>query len=326
MRGNPYLLWEYAPGIRVESQATVSINRLGLRGREPVIPKPPGVLRILATGDSSIYGYNVDDDKVFLQVAVGALGEKVEGWNAAIPGYSTYQTINLLEMRALALEPDLVLLGNLWSDNNFDSFVDVELLESYSRFERGWGGRIHRLLHPLASYRILDYLLRVRRGARAEAREVGWTVGDENNGTGKRRVSVADYARNLDHLVAMAHARGAEVMMLQLPNPHDLEDPGEVAPAWDLYRRVMRDTATRHGLPLLDAPRLFRESGLEADRLFSDKLHPSVEGHALLGDALANALSDWIEGESLEGPGSGEPRGDYIDPYAQSRPAPPPSP
>jgi lysophospholipase L1-like esterase len=326
MRGNPYLLWEYAPGIRVESQATVSINRLGLRGGEPVIPKPPGILRVLATGDSSVYGYNVDDDKVFLQVAARALGEGVQGWNAAIPGYSTFQTINLLEMRALALEPDLVVLGNLWSDNNFDSFVDVELLESYSRFEAGWSGRVHRLLRPLACYRILDYLLRVRRGARAEAREVGWTVGDENNGTGKRRVEVADYARNLDRLVAMSHARGAEVMMLQLPNPRDLSQAGEVPPAWALYRRVMRDTATRHGLPLLDGPRLFQESGLDAEDLFSDKLHPSVAGHALLGEALAAALSGWVAGAPLEGTGSGEARGEYIDPYAQSRPAPPPSP
>ena len=34
MRGNPFLLWEYAPGQRTESDTDVNINRLGLRGPE----------------------------------------------------------------------------------------------------------------------------------------------------------------------------------------------------------------------------------------------------------------------------------------------------
>ena len=54
MRGNPYLLWEQAPGVRTEHGVQATINSLGLRGPEPVIPKPKGTRRLLATGDSSV--------------------------------------------------------------------------------------------------------------------------------------------------------------------------------------------------------------------------------------------------------------------------------
>ena len=116
LKGNPYLLWEYAPGLREEGGHSVAINSLGMRGGEWVVPKPPGIRRLLSTGDSSVYGFGVADRAVFLEVAANLLqegGSPVEAVNAAIPGYSTYQSRNLLEMRGLALEPDVVeLRGN----------------------------------------------------------------------------------------------------------------------------------------------------------------------------------------------------------------------
>ncbi len=300
LRGSPYLLWEYAPGERFELGKPVRINSLGLRGAEPASGR-----RLMVTGDSSIYGYGVDDDEVFVVRAAEALG--MSPVNAAIPGYSTFQTRNLLELRGWDLAPDVVVIGNLWSDNNFDSFVDRELLSAYDDWERSGLGVARRLLTSSALYRVLDAQLRVLDGDQAEARKVGWTVGG-GRPSGRRRVALGDYAANLEHLAVRAHDEGAEVVFLVLPHPDDLQ-PREGPAAWTPYREVMRGVAARVGARVVEGPSLFAASGEGRDALFLDEMHPTAEGHALLAEALAEVVS---------GEGSREPEAlelDLVDPF-----------
>lgn len=314
MKGNPYLLWEQAPGVRQEHGVVAHINSMGLRGPEPVVPKPDGVRRVLVTGDSSVYGFGVTDGEPFIDVAAAKLG--VEGWNAAIPGYSTYQTINLLEMRALDLEPDVIVVANLWSDNNFDDFVDKDLISAYSSFDGSFQAKTSRVLKTSAFYRVLRFKL-MEGSDQAQARSVGWQVGGDGQ-TGLRRVAIDDYAANLDHIVELAEGIGAEVAFVVLANRVDVEQPGHDGMAWVPYRQVMRDTAARHGAPVLDVPELFAASGQSNTALFLDEMHPTRAGHALIGDALAELLTPWAQGEPLQSAGTGAPRPAYTDPHAHS--------
>jgi hypothetical protein len=233
-----------------------------------------------------------------------------------VPGYSTYQTINFLEMRVWDLEPDVVVIGNLSSDNNFDAFVDRELLASYSRFEDGWIGTLHNTLKTSAVYRILDHKTRVTKGVEA-AKKVGWGLGTGAQ-IGKRRVEVNDFASNLDHMVREARAHGAEAVFL-LPAVRRDMDPDVTEPgAWELYRRVMRDAALRLGVPILELPDLFKSSGYDATELFLDEMHPTALGHRIIGEALARTLTQWKKGLSsersgLRKPGNGKPLAQYTD-------------
>ncbi|MBM4366253.1 MAG: SGNH/GDSL hydrolase family protein, partial [Deltaproteobacteria bacterium] len=129
MNGNPWLLWELVPGVYREKGGHVTVNRSGLRDRERGPRSRP---RALAVGDSSVYGFGNDDDEVFTSILESRL--PADFVNAAVPGYSTFQVINQLRGRTLALDPDLLLVATLWSDNNFDSFSDKDLLASYA----GW--------------------------------------------------------------------------------------------------------------------------------------------------------------------------------------------
>ena len=126
--GNPYLLWEMVPGERQEMGATVHVNELGFRGPETTAQKPDQVRRIIVVGDSSVYGHGVADSETFSAQLEKALPEGVQVLNLGVPGYSTEQTMNLMDMRGWALAPDLLIIGNMWSDNNFDSFVDRQLI------------------------------------------------------------------------------------------------------------------------------------------------------------------------------------------------------
>jgi lysophospholipase L1-like esterase len=319
LTGSPYLLWELEPGIRTMDGVPAKINRLGMRGADLAVPKPEGVRRVLVTGDSSNFGFRVPDEAVLVSVAVEALGGAragIEGINASVPGYSTYQTINFLEMRAWDLEPDVVVIGNLSSDNNFDAFVDKELLASYSRFEDGWIGSLHDSLKISAVYRILDHKTRVTKGVDA-AKKVGWGLGTGSQ-IGKRRVEVNDFARNLDHMVRETRAHGAEAVFLLPAVSRDM-DPDVTEPAaWELYRQVMREAALRLGVPILELPDLFKSSGYDAGELFLDEMHPTALGHRIIGEALARTLTQWEKGQSsersgLRKPGNGKPLTDYAD-------------
>ena len=320
MPGNPYLLWEFAPGTRLQRGHRVHINRLGLRGPEVEVPKPDGVRRLVSVGDSSVFGDGVGDDQVFGVVATAALGPAVEHVNAAVPGYSTWQSLNLLRLRVLALEPDLLVVANLWSDNNFDAFVDRDLLTAYAAWEEGPVAKTRRLLARSALFRVADWRLRVSRRA-AAVREVGFMLGTGHK-LGPRRVAIQDYADNLDTLCTLAAGAGAEVVFMVLANREDMStappDRDLTGPpaAWEPYRQVMRDTARRRGAPLIEVPALFRASGLPADALFVDQMHPSAVGHKLIARELVLLLSQagWAGGGRVMGPGEGGPVPRYEDP------------
>ncbi len=238
MPGNPYLLYEYRPGRHIQAGATVTINSLGLRGEEPAIPPPPNTRRLMTTGDSSIFGFGVEDDEVFSEVAAAQLGEGVDAINAATPGYSTFQTINLLRLRAMKTDPDLLVIGNLWSDNNFDAFVDRDLLAEYAGFESSTTGRIRQLLARSALFRLMDFKLRVE-PAELRVRTDSWmqtgdpSLLDQGEHIGLRRVEINDYAANLDTLYRIAADHGAEVLFLLPANNEDLDSTPLQRKAWD---------------------------------------------------------------------------------------------
>ena len=97
-----------------------------------------------------------------------------------------------------------------------------------------------------------------------------------------------------------AHQRGAEVLFLILPNENDLNDTPDTVRGWEIYRKVMRDTAKRYGAPVLDLPKIYQESGLKSTDLFIDKMHPSIKGHQILAKSLYKEMLPWSKGEKLE--------------------------
>jgi hypothetical protein len=304
LNGNPWLLWELVPGDHVEVGTTVHVNSRGVRGRER---GPKEGLRALALGDSSVYGWGVPDGQVFTDVLEKNTG--AEFIDLAVPGHSSFQQLNLLLMRGLAMEPDLLVVANLWSDNNFDSFTDKELLASYAGWESSpWQG-MRRHFEHFALFRLLDWQLRVKPQGE-HARKVGWMLGGDDARTGNRRVAIDDYAANLDAYARLMAQRGGGVVYVMLPNREDLTG-GPAQPAWAPYRQVMRETAERWGAPLVAMPDVFKATGLAVTDLFFDEMHPTPLGHRILGEAVQAALANgWPRLTTPSGPVP-----DYTDPF-----------
>ena len=157
MRANPVRGWEMVPQmLHYTYQHPVQVNALGLRGPE-LEAKRPGEVRVLALGDSLVYGQGVADDETlpaalerFLDEhehndRVGdRVGDRV--WtvvNAGHRAYDTRQELALLEELGARIQPDLVLLCWYWNDlNERDIQRTYENLEPLGEVAFDTGNRV----------------------------------------------------------------------------------------------------------------------------------------------------------------------------------------
>ena len=292
MVGHPTRLWSIGPGVRRNATTTATIEDLGLRSPVPTGPRPSGRQRILVLGDSTFFGHGVEDDATMeaqLQDLLRDAGKDVEVINGGIPGYSTEQTRMLLDDVGWSLDPTLLVLGNIWSDNNFDLFSDADLLRTRAAFAT----------NPLARSAFFQILAgavdRARGGPGAHL--VTWTHQSTRPDHGQRRVPVQRYAANLDAMIRAAAARKVGAVLLVPTNAHLVAHPDDPDPVWRPYHEAQRAVAAHHGLPLVQTlPRMLEAAKtVPAQSLFVDDMHPSRTGHAVFAASLAAALdaADW---------------------------------
>ena len=96
-------------------------NSRGYRGDEFVVPKPDGVYRIVALGDSTVYGNGITDWRLTypaqLQTLLREQGySNVEVINASVGGYASYDILAQFIYRILDLEPDMVIVYQATND------------------------------------------------------------------------------------------------------------------------------------------------------------------------------------------------------------------
>ncbi|MCA1959937.1 MAG: hypothetical protein LDL33_03995 [Desulfomonile sp.] len=113
-RHDPHLGWHHKPdtegifeafGIRTR----VRINSRALRDSEYAYTKPVGKKRIIALGDSFVWGYGVDIEDTFPKIIERNLSD-FEVINAGVSGYSTDQELIWLQQEGVKYDYDLLVL------------------------------------------------------------------------------------------------------------------------------------------------------------------------------------------------------------------------
>lgn len=106
------LFWHLKPGLR-NVEGRISTNSLGLRGPE-IEPKRAGELRVLSLGESTTLAPRIEYEESYSAVLESLLRKRRQGpvrvINAGVSGYTSFQGLQYLLHRGLALEPDVVLL------------------------------------------------------------------------------------------------------------------------------------------------------------------------------------------------------------------------
>ncbi|MED5369889.1 MAG: SGNH/GDSL hydrolase family protein [Myxococcota bacterium] len=277
---HPTRIWGLQPGVNQSFGITVTVNELGMR--EPVASAPDGAPRILTLGDSSIYGHGVPDGLTLhdqLQSELSARGVIAEVLCGGVPGYSILQTRVFMDEVGWDLAPDLLVVANQFSDMAPETFRDSVVLQSLSSPTV----RLDRTLQSLALYGLLRQRIARAKGV-PEFAAVGWP---EPNKTGQARLSPEEYKGGIEGLLLEAHARGVGVVMLRLPERRAYEQ-GFQTP----YGVGMMELGEAWGVPVLAVDEEYRRSGLSAEALYLDNVHPTDRGHALIAQGLAQGLVD----------------------------------
>lgn len=120
-QANEHRGWAMVPGeVHYTYQHRVELNSHGFRSPE-IAPKEEGELRILALGDSLLYGQGVaTEDTITSQLEV-MLRERlpdrpVNVINAGHRAYDTRQELGLVRELGAELQPDVVLVFWFWND------------------------------------------------------------------------------------------------------------------------------------------------------------------------------------------------------------------
>ncbi len=99
----------------------VAINSRGLRGPEPIVPKPAGTYRILCLGDESTFQHADAEAETFCAILQTELAgrrapQSVEVLNAGVPDYCPLLSYLQFRHELLSLQADLVVLNFDMSD------------------------------------------------------------------------------------------------------------------------------------------------------------------------------------------------------------------
>lgn len=169
--GNPYLRTALVPGIRFQTGPIhIDVNSLGFRGSEIAVPKPPGVLRLFAIGESTTFGWkgvrsHEEAWPALLEAKLRAAypGRQFEVVNAGVPGYTSIeQRINFM-LRISHLEPDAILIYHGNNDLNWSWVPELQTKLIYGRGEAisapGWFDRMIDYSYVLMEIRSRTNLL-----------------------------------------------------------------------------------------------------------------------------------------------------------------------
>ena len=313
MIGDSKLLWKLEPNRRFETGNDVTeINALGLR--EKLLhsdTKKQREKRIIVTGDSSIYGWGVKDNETYAVYLERELRRRfknpIEVINLGVPGYSTEQTIRLLDELGWQYQPDLVIVSNIFSDCNIDAFQDKNALaltdpERSSLHNALQKSRLYCAIHmPWVQYQseLNQNPNRVLMPGIPVGPNAAVTLENLTETLSLSRVPLPDYLENLDKIQQLTTQNQAQMMLAPLaqewdvgiwnvPMPKPTTD--HVLP-WEPYREAQEKWASERNITIISFPKVFAEYNGDKASLFVDNMHPSKHGTALMAKAVAEQIT-----------------------------------
>lgn len=250
----------------------LSTNADGLRTQLPTA-RTPGRTRVALMGDSTVFGWGVDDGGTVADGAQAALGDRYEVLNAGQPGYSTTMMAWLYGEVVRSYTPDITVVFIPMHDSNLVLVSDREVLD---------GGAT-----PLAKVRVglarESRTYQALRGLLFDFTEKAWLLPGET-ATEPRvpRVSDAERTLALDDMHAAMSAWGGTLAVGFLPFKGDIEDGGRAqrpALGW------AQEYVASHGATMVDARACCAgQTGLV---LADDPGHLTAAGNLAAGAAIA---------------------------------------
>ncbi len=298
----------------------VFINPRGYRGQVFAVPKPPGTIRIVMLGGSSLFDMYAREGEDWPHLIQSHLRDRgyrnVEIINAGTPGHATFDLLGRFYSEIWMFEPDYLLVYEAWNDIKYFHVLDPQrsllrvqrpasingngygyLVANPFMYYTGWTDRF--LSHSQLYVRLRDRYFQWRIGTpRTEGIVDSSKLLDTYGAYGPRQ-----FALDLHLLVSAARSVGAKPVLLtqaRLLTPSNTPAQREkiayefVNLSHEALLRAFVDcdaavfaVARADSVPVLDLSRMF--SG--QTELFEDQVHTTAAGSR----ALARATADFLQ-------------------------------
>jgi hypothetical protein len=235
------------------------------RGREDVAPGPhPGLFRIIATGDSCVWGALVSPEATFtdkldvlLKKRYGP--ERVGALNAGVVGYSTRQVAAHVRENLADYQPDLILYYGTGADSSL-------WLRGARRSRAPWLDRYTPYLFVSKFFLVLGHGMRA---LHPPPKPDTWLVKNDD----------------ITELQNTCTAIGARLMLIE----YLIVERGRITSDLD-------GIGEKLDLPLVRTLATFRDVARPTRALIFDHEHPTPLGHTLIADRLLDTVvsQGWI--------------------------------
>ena len=157
---NQYVWNELKPNIEDRFKMhTFRTNSKGLRDKEYIIKKPKNTYRVAVIGDSYSLGDGVEAEEIYhsiLEEKLNNLSDSIqfEFINFGLSGYDMLNYLGVIEAKAMAYNPDLILIG--FCGNNDDDLPEArqytEPFKGYIYSEWSWAVQRFQIIRTVANY------------------------------------------------------------------------------------------------------------------------------------------------------------------------------
>ena len=277
---NPRIIYELMPNLSVIFQnQPVTINADGFRGERVPADKSPDAIRIIGIGDSVMFGWGVKDHETYLSV----LGERLRKartdrtWeivNMAVPGYNTVMEVETLQEKGEHYAPDIVVIEYVGNDLERPNFI-------------------YQADHPFRVDKSFfkQYLSRATRTGRQPEELISAPFNPENSqflsdpanvpAQYREMVGFDAYRKAIRHLQTLSETHGFDVIAFSWNFPENMRTVCvesnftviDVLPQWNAFASAQ----------------MFPDA-MAAWRLNAQDPHPSILGHQVIADTLAQAI------------------------------------
>ncbi len=290
-RPDPRVYWTLAPDqhrVTKVNHLPVITNAHGTRGPDFAVPKPPNTLRILALGDSRMFGWGLRDEDTYARRLESELrrrlppGRRIEVINAGVDAWSYDQMRVFLRDVALAWQPDVVLVDDANPWTQFTEGASPSFVEAMERRVR-----LKNLLRRSALY---EYLVEGKFAWLYGKLRVLFIPVDRSRPAETSLAAVsAHVAEQVRAIGELLRQRGIPGVLLYTPTEPEVAGG---TPPGDARLDLDAKEAAAHALalPLVDPTAALRQAGPTGLYLDGDPHHLNARGSAVVAAALADAL------------------------------------
>ena len=242
--------------------------------------KPPQLMRVAIMGDSTVFGWGVDDpDTMGVQLqeklkASNPMGkDEVEVLNAGQPGYSTVQVFKIFEDTVQHYKPDWTIVFPSFHDDRPALVSDWEMLR-HIKWSRVLGVFLAR--HS----KIYHYLYRTFKGP------ISNDVSEDGFQSDIVRVNAQERSEVIRSMETLANQWGGRVMLAAMIFGKDIQRDKRVAKDYPMWNWMKEFSKVNPSISILDL-RLCCHGGTQSYTIPGDPGHLNAIGNEKMAECIA---------------------------------------